>query len=125
VPCAGVAQGGRRRLLAARLLVVLINALDATIANVARQTIATWVAVAVAGAVLIAAFLPGRPRAAPVVSVGASQEDTMDDLTDDLVFPVDSPKTTLAAVGGKGANLVQLVRAGFPVPPGFLISTAA
>jgi hypothetical protein len=79
--------------------------------------LSVWAAVALAGAVFIAAFPPGRPPAAPVVRVGASQEDTMDDLTDDLVFPVDSPKTTVAAVGGKGANLVQLVRAGFPVPP--------
>ncbi|GAA3803215.1 hypothetical protein GCM10022206_47700 [Streptomyces chiangmaiensis] len=38
---------------------------------------------------------------------------------------MDSPKATLATVGGKGENLIQLTRAGFPVPPGFLISTAA
>src|SRR5689334_10729193 len=27
--------------------------------------------------------------------------------------------------GGKGANLGELVRAGFPVPPGFVVTTAA
>src|SRR5438105_4268451 len=27
--------------------------------------------------------------------------------------------------GGKGANLGELVRVGFPVPPGFLLTTAA
>ncbi len=31
----------------------------------------------------------------------------------------------LQAVGGKGANLARLAQAGFPVPPGFLISTRA
>ena len=41
------------------------------------------------------------------------------------MFPINSPTATVATVGGKGANLSELVRAGFPVPPGFLISTAA
>jgi phosphohistidine swiveling domain-containing protein len=31
----------------------------------------------------------------------------------------------LAVAGGKGANLGELVRAGFPVPPGFVVTTAA
>ncbi|WP_077489335.1 PEP/pyruvate-binding domain-containing protein [Sinomonas mesophila] len=31
----------------------------------------------------------------------------------------------LALAGGKGANLGELVRAGFPVPPGFVVTTAA
>jgi pyruvate,water dikinase len=31
----------------------------------------------------------------------------------------------LAAAGGKGANLGELIRAGLPVPPGFLITTKA
>src|SRR3954470_1521324 len=31
----------------------------------------------------------------------------------------------LADVGGKGANLGELTRAGFPVPPGFCVTTAA
>src|SRR6266487_3260936 len=44
---------------------------------------------------------------------------------DDLILPLHSQKASLAAVGGKGANLSQLVRAGFPVPTGFLVSTAA
>ncbi|CAJ36499.1 phosphoenolpyruvate synthase [Methanocella arvoryzae] len=34
-------------------------------------------------------------------------------------------KTWLPAAGGKGANLCELTRAGFPVPPGFCITTAA
>ena len=28
-------------------------------------------------------------------------------------------------VGGKGANLARLTRAGFPVPPGWILSTEA
>src|SRR3954452_8272967 len=31
----------------------------------------------------------------------------------------------LPAVGGKAANLGELVRVGFPVPPGFCVTTAA
>src|ERR671916_1447795 len=31
----------------------------------------------------------------------------------------------LATVGGKGANLGELVRGGFPVPDGFVVDTAA
>lgn len=42
-----------------------------------------------------------------------------------FVLPFDSSDATLAVVGGKGANLSRLTRAGFPVPPGFLITTGA
>lgn len=41
------------------------------------------------------------------------------------ILPLDSDAATLARVGGKGANLARLVRAGFPVPGGFLVTTAA
>ena len=33
--------------------------------------------------------------------------------------------TDLDIAGGKGANLGELVRAGFPVPDGFVVTTAA
>src|SRR5215472_7620890 len=33
--------------------------------------------------------------------------------------------TRLPEVGGKGANLGEMTRAGFPVPPGFCVTTAA
>ena len=33
--------------------------------------------------------------------------------------------TDTATVGGKGANLGELIRAGLPVPPGFVVTTAA
>ncbi len=34
-------------------------------------------------------------------------------------------KTNLAAVGGKGANLGEMSKAGFPVPQGFCVTTSA
>ncbi|MPZ67299.1 MAG: phosphoenolpyruvate synthase [Pseudonocardiaceae bacterium] len=37
----------------------------------------------------------------------------------------DVGSTDLDRAGGKGANLGELVRAGFPVPPGFVVTTAA
>ncbi|MDQ2693618.1 MAG: hypothetical protein M3Y68_16390, partial [Chloroflexota bacterium] len=41
------------------------------------------------------------------------------------IIPFDSPDATLANAGGKGMNLARLTRAGFAVPPGFIISTDA
>ncbi|HMN30787.1 MAG TPA: PEP/pyruvate-binding domain-containing protein, partial [Caldilineaceae bacterium] len=41
------------------------------------------------------------------------------------VLPLNSPQATLALVGGKGANLAKLAGAGFRVPGGFLLTTAA
>ena len=41
------------------------------------------------------------------------------------ILPLNSPEATLERVGGKGANLGRMVRAGLPVPDGFLITTAA
>ena len=40
-----------------------------------------------------------------------------------FTLPIDSSEATLAVAGGKGANLSRLTRAGFPVPPGFLVTT--
>src|SRR3712207_7246291 len=34
-------------------------------------------------------------------------------------------KDDIALAGGKGANLSELSRAGLPVPPGFVVTTAA
>src|SRR5690349_12936788 len=34
-------------------------------------------------------------------------------------------RSDLALAGGKGANLGEMTRAGFPVPPGFCVTTAA
>jgi phosphohistidine swiveling domain-containing protein len=40
-----------------------------------------------------------------------------------LVMALDDPAAALATVGGKGASLACLARAGFPVPPGFHVTT--
>src|SRR5438093_10787041 len=43
-----------------------------------------------------------------------------------LILPLaEVGRDDLEVAGGKGANLGELVRAGFPVPPGFIVSTAA
>jgi phosphohistidine swiveling domain-containing protein len=42
-----------------------------------------------------------------------------------IIIPFTSPEATLDTAGGKGANLARLTRAGFDVPPGFIISTEA
>jgi phosphoenolpyruvate synthase/pyruvate phosphate dikinase len=42
-----------------------------------------------------------------------------------LVAPLDAlSRTRVDRAGGKGANLGELRRAGFPVPPGFVLTTA-
>ena len=41
------------------------------------------------------------------------------------ILPLASDTTSLSLVGGKGANLARLARAGLPVPDGFLIATPA
>ena len=48
-------------------------------------------------------------------------------MTPTVILPLtaDAPQTTLERVGGKGAQLAHLTRAGFNVPAGFLITTAA
>lgn len=40
-----------------------------------------------------------------------------------MVLSFSSPECTLARVGGKGMNLSVMARAGFPVPPGFIVPT--
>jgi pyruvate,water dikinase len=42
-----------------------------------------------------------------------------------LVLDYSSADISLEAAGGKGANLAKLWRAGFPVPPGFIVATQA
>lgn len=42
-----------------------------------------------------------------------------------LVLPLDDATADLASVGGKGASLARLCRAGFPVPGGFHVTTEA
>jgi rifampicin phosphotransferase len=42
-----------------------------------------------------------------------------------LILPLDTLKASLEDVGGKGANLAKLARAGYPIPDGFLVTTHA
>jgi pyruvate,water dikinase len=42
-----------------------------------------------------------------------------------MILPLNSPHAQLGNAGGKGANLSRLVRAGLPVPDGFIITTEA
>ena len=42
-----------------------------------------------------------------------------------LILPLNSPAATLENAGGKGAKLARLFRAGFNVPPGFILTTRA
>ncbi len=42
-----------------------------------------------------------------------------------IILPFTSSDATLARVGGKGTNLGLMRRAGFPVPPGFFVTTRA
>src|SRR5262249_45086420 len=42
-----------------------------------------------------------------------------------MVLPLADPEATLPAVGGKGASLARLARAGFSVPDGFHLTTSA
>lgn len=46
-------------------------------------------------------------------------------MTEPYTLPLDDPTAALEKVGGKGANLARLARAGFPVPGGFLVTTSA
>ena len=46
--------------------------------------------------------------------------------TTHFVAPLDAfTRADIGTVGGKGASLGELLRAGFPVPPGFVLTTAA
>jgi phosphoenolpyruvate synthase/pyruvate phosphate dikinase len=43
----------------------------------------------------------------------------------EYVLSLDDQRATLETVGGKGASLARLLRAGMPVPGGFHVTTAA
>ena len=43
----------------------------------------------------------------------------------DVICPLDSLELSLDVAGGKGANLGAMLRAGLPVPGGFVVTTAA
>ncbi|RPH55716.1 MAG: hypothetical protein EHM81_14195, partial [Chloroflexi bacterium] len=60
-----------------------------------------------------------KPRRACVQKPFSCNNSTM------IIIPFTSPEATLENAGGKGANLARLTRAGFDVPRGFIVSTAA
>lgn len=43
----------------------------------------------------------------------------------DYILSFTSPQVTLAHAGGKGTNLAELIKAGFAVPNGFIVTTSA
>jgi phosphoenolpyruvate synthase/pyruvate phosphate dikinase len=63
-----------------------------------------------------------------VVAEAKNHESTnrKEDFMDVFVVPLEQlGRDNLARAGGKGANLGELIRAGFPVPDGFVVTTAA
>ena len=67
-----------------------------------------------------------KPPAAPPVAASAAATARAPGLPaakGSLVLALDDVSATLPRVGGKGASLACMARAGFPVPPGFLIIT--
>ncbi|HEU4643111.1 MAG TPA: phosphoenolpyruvate synthase [Gemmatimonadaceae bacterium] len=71
------------------------------------------------GTVTSATSAPLAPPAAPAASTGGATITA-------LVLPLQAvDRTAIARVGGKGANLGEMLRAGLPVPPGFVVTIAA
>ncbi|MCL4832686.1 MAG: hypothetical protein KJZ86_09605 [Caldilineaceae bacterium] len=52
------------------------------------------------------------------------QATTTTQMKNTLCLPLNAPGATLALTGGKGLNLAKLAQAGFPVPGGFVVTTA-
>ena len=46
-------------------------------------------------------------------------------MTPPIILPLNSSLATLSTTGGKAQNLAKLAQAGLPVPPGFIVTTAA
>lgn len=46
-------------------------------------------------------------------------------MTAEYILPLSDPRASLETVGGKAASLARLASAGFPVPDGFTVTTAA
>src|SRR6266852_958061 len=69
--------------------------------------------------------LPKLAREGGTMSI-QSQPQQNSEIQTDIVLPFASiDRTSLAIVGGKAANLGEMVRAGLPVPPGFCVTTTA
>src|SRR5438067_9398098 len=61
------------------------------------------------------------------MSLQHQQQERSEHLEDTaFVLPFSAlDRNSLALAGGKGANLGEMTKAGFPVPPGFCVTTAA
>ncbi len=46
-------------------------------------------------------------------------------MSETYIFPLNYPDATIETVGGKGMSLAKMLHAGFPVPEGFHVTTAA
>ncbi|MFD2080796.1 pyruvate, water dikinase [Actinopolymorpha cephalotaxi] len=69
---------------------------------------------------------PGHPQGPGQTGPDSARPDTAHPETPlPYVLPLDHPSAGIAEVGGKGASLARLARAGLPVPPGFQVTTAA
>jgi rifampicin phosphotransferase len=55
----------------------------------------------------------------------AMMNDEPQPIVAEVILPLTSTGATLERAGGKGANLAALTRAGFDVPPGFVVGTDA
>jgi phosphohistidine swiveling domain-containing protein len=63
------------------------------------------------------------PMEEEVIHLGRAEKEN--NMTPKYVLDIDDPQATLEHVGGKGASLATLVRAGLPVPSGFYVTTEA
>ena len=66
-----------------------------------------------------------RRRCPRSSSAGRSTDHAGDEAMSYVVRFADLGRGDIAVAGGKGANLGELTRAGLPVPPGFVLTTAA
>lgn len=64
----------------------------------------------------------GGKRSSSGMNLNPRMESSM---TLEYILPFADSKATLDTVGGKGASLTKLIRAGLPVPGGFHVTTAA
>ncbi len=67
-----------------------------------------------------------RPIPSGAITAIMSNASATETDSESLVYTLDSPATVplISQVGGKGLSLIDCFAAGFPVPPGFVLSVA-
>ena len=70
-------------------------------------------------------MLPSPPSASPSAAQAPANASVRAPSLALLANLADVERTSIAQVGGKGANLGEMLRAGLPVPPGFVLTVAA